>query len=66
MDDRQRCHQPGQLQQVISLIASADYELGCAAAEAERAGAVTLSGTLSKLMLECVKLREDLRRQIGL
>lgn len=53
------------LQEVISRIAGADYELGCAARNAELAGATTLSVDLTNRMRDLVKLREDLRKQIG-
>ena len=53
------------LQEVISHIAGADYELGCAARHAELAGATTLSADLTNRMRDLVKLREDLRKQIG-
>lgn len=53
------------LQDVISRIAGADYELGCAAREAELAGAVTLSADLTNRMRDLIKLREEVRQQIG-
>jgi hypothetical protein len=53
------------LQWVISLIASADYDLGCAAHEAEAAGALTIGRTLDGLMRECIRLREGIGTQIG-
>lgn len=53
------------LRKVISLIASADYELGCAAAEAEKGGALSVGAECAKLMLACVNLREGIARQIA-
>jgi hypothetical protein len=53
------------LQEVVSHIAGADYELGCAARQAELAGAMTLSVELTNRMRDLVKLREEVRKQIG-
>lgn len=53
------------LREVVSMIARADYELGCAAAEAKRNSAPTIGMTCDKLMEDCIQLREGILQQIG-
>lgn len=58
--------QTGHLRKTVSLMASADYELGCAAREAELAGANAMSAEIDKLMRACIKLRDGITTQAAL
>lgn len=53
------------LRKVATQVTSADYELGCAAREAELAAQPNLSAELTNLMRDCIKLRTRIEKEIG-